>query len=173
MTTSILIREEQPADRDAIHALNAAAFDTDAEARLVDALRAGSGLILSLVAETAGELVGHIAFSPVTVTRGDGTTVPGVGLAPMAVVPRLQRTGIGGRLIADGLRRLRDAGHRFCVVLGHPSYYPRYGFVPAGTLGLRWDRPVPDGVFMAQELVPGGLDGVSGVVRYRPELDAV
>jgi putative acetyltransferase len=110
-TTSILIREEQPADRGAIHAVNAAAFPTDTEARLVDALRDGAGLSLSLVAETAGEIVGHIAFSQVTVTRGDGTTAPGIGLAPMAVVPRLQRTGIGGRLIADGLRRLRDAGH--------------------------------------------------------------
>lgn len=167
------IREEGPADARAIHAVNAAAFPTDAEARLVDALREHGGLLLSLVAEAGGELVGHIAFSPVTVTRTDGSTAAGVGLAPMAVLPRLQRAGIGGRLVAEGLRRLRDAGHRFCVVLGHPDYYPRFGFVPAATVGLRWDRPVPDDVFMAQELTAGGLDGVAGVVRYRPELDAV
>jgi len=162
-----------PADRGAIHAVNAAAFDTDAEARLVDVLRAHAGLTLSLVAEQGGEIVGHIAFSPVTVTRADGSVVLGVGLAPMAVVPRLQRAGIGGRLIAEGLRRLRAAGHRFCVVVGHPDYYPRHGFAAASAHGLRWDRAVPDEVFMVQELAPGGLDGVSGVVRYRPELDAV
>lgn len=171
------IREERPADAHAIHAVNAAAFPTDAEARLVDALREHGGLLLSLVAEAeaeaGGEIVGHIAFSPVTVTRADGSTAAGVGLAPMAVVPRLQRAGIGSRLVAEGLRRLREAGHRFCVVLGHPDYYPRFGFVPAATVGLRWERPVPDDVFMAQELTAGGLDGVVGVVRYRPELDAV
>jgi putative acetyltransferase len=170
---SVLVREEQPADRAAIFAVNAAAFPTDAEARLVDALRAGGGLLLSLVAEDAGALVGHIAFSPVTVTRPDGTCAGGVGLAPMAVVPPRQRAGIGGRLVAEGLRRLRAAGHRFCVVLGHPAYYPRHGFVRASAHGLAWDRPVPDDAFLVQALVPGGLDGVAGVVRYRPELDAV
>ena len=173
MTSSVLVREEQPADQRAIHAVNAAAFETDAEARLVDALRAGGGLTLSLVAVVDGELAGHIAFSPVTVTRADGTTIEGVGLAPMAVVPSRQRAGIGGRLIADGLRRLREAGHRFCVVLGHPAYYPRHGFVRASTHGLAWDRPAPDEAFLVQALVPGGLGGVRGIVRYRPELDAV
>jgi putative acetyltransferase len=170
---NVLVREELPADRDAIHAVNAAAFATDAEARLVDTLRAHAGLILSLIAEQGGEIVGCIAFSPVTATRADGSVVPGVALAPLAVVPRLQRAGIGGRLIAEGLGRLRDAGHRFCVVVGHPPYYPRHGFVPASAHGLRWDRRVPDEVFMVQALAPGGLDGVSGVVRYRPEFDAV
>jgi putative acetyltransferase len=174
---SVLVRAERPEDREAIHRVNAAAFDTDAEARLVDALRAGGGLVLSLVAEAAGEgaseLVGHIAFSPVTVTRPDGTTVQGVGLAPMAVVPRLQGLGIGGRLIAEGLRRLGEAGHRFCVVVGYPAYYPRHGFAAGRAHGLAWERPVPDEVFMVQALVPGGLDGVTGVVRYRGELDAV
>lgn len=170
---SVLVREEQPADQEAIHAVNAAAFDTDAEARLVAALRAGGGLILSLVAEAGGEIVGHVAFSPVTVTRPDGSTVPGVGLAPMAVVPGRQRAGVGGRLIAEGLRRLREAGHRLCVVLGHPAYYPRHGFAVASAHGLRWEHPAPDEAFLVQALVPGGLDGVTGVVRYRPELDAV
>ncbi len=169
---NVIIREEHPADRDAIHAVNAAAFDTDAEARLVDALRANAGLILSLVAESAGEIVGHIAFSAVTVTRPDGTAIAGVGLAPMAVAPRLQRAGVGGRLIAEGLRRLRDAGHRFCVVLGHPAYYPRHGFIVASAHGIVWERMVRDEAFLVQALVPGGLDGVTGVVRYRPELDA-
>lgn len=167
------IREETAADVAAIHRVNAAAFGTDAEARLVDTLRQNGGLVLSLVAVRDGEIVGHIAFSPVTVTDASGATIEGLGLAPMAVAPAHQRTGIGGQLIADGLRRLRAAGHRFCVVLGHPAYYPRHGFAIASRLGLRWEHPAPDEAFMAQALVPGGLEGVSGIVRYRPELDAV
>jgi putative acetyltransferase len=99
--------------------------------------------------------------------------VGGVGLAPMAVAPAYQRRGIGGRLIGDGLRRLRDAGHPFCVVLGHADYYPRHGFLRASDVGLRWERPVPDDIFFVVELVPEGLAGVSGTVRYRPEFDAV
>jgi putative acetyltransferase len=171
--TRVLVREEQPADRHAIHAVNAEAFEGEGEARLVDALRAGGGLVLSLVAEVDGAIVGHIAFSPVTVTRADGAVASGVGLAPMAVVPGRQREGVGGQLVEEGLRRLREAGQRFCVVLGHPDYYPRHGFVRASAHGLAWDRPAPDDAFLVQELVDGGLAGVRGVVRYRPEFDAV
>ena len=169
----MVIREETAADVAEIHQLNAAAFGSDAEARLVDALRAASALTLSLVAESGGRIAGHIAFSPVVVTTAGGTAIAGMGLAPMAVAPERQRTGIGGRLIAEGLRRLREAGHRFCVVLGHAGYYPRHGFARASAHGLRWEKPVPDEVFFVQELVPGGLDGVEGIVRYRPEFDAV
>jgi putative acetyltransferase len=169
----VLVREEATSDVGAIHRVNAAAFDTDAEARLVDTLRENGVLTLSLVAELDGEIVGHIAFSPVVVTRADGSTVPGVGLAPMAVSPAHQRSGIGARLIAEGIARLRSAGHRFCVVLGHADYYPRHGFSRASAHGLRWEHPVRDEVFLVQELTPGGLGDVSGVVRYRPELDAV
>lgn len=166
------IREETSADVSAIHALNAAAFETDAEARLVDALRANGALDLSLVALADGAVVGHVAFSAVTVTS-DARTARGVGLAPMAVAPSFQRRGVGGRLIEEGLRRLRARGEPFCVVLGHASYYPRHGFAKASDHGIRWEKPAPDEVFFVQELVAGGLRGVSGVVRYRPELDAV
>jgi len=167
------VRGETAADAEEIHRLNVAVFPTAAEARLVDALRAGSGLLLSLVAEEAGGLVGHIAFSPVTVTAPDGAIVTGVGLAPMAVAPFRQRTGVGRRMIEEAMRRLREAGHRFCVVLGHPTYYPRHGFMMARVHDIRWERTVPDEVFMVRALIPGGLDGVSGVVRYRPEFDGV
>jgi putative acetyltransferase len=167
-----VIREEAPGDAAAIRRLEATAFDTDAEAKLVDALRAAGALTLSLVAEADGEIVGHIAFSPVVVSSTRGTS-QGVGLGPMAVAPACQRQGIGGRLIEDGLRRLRDAGHRFCVVLGHAEYYPRHGFTRASDFGMRWERPVPDDVFFVRELAPAGLEGVSGTVRYRPEFDAV
>ncbi|MDI9599055.1 MAG: N-acetyltransferase [Acidobacteriota bacterium] len=165
------IRQEQPGDEAAVHALNVAAFETDAEARLVDALRTSSALMLSLVATRDGAIVGHIAFSPVA-ADADGRVAHGIGLAPMAVAPSQQRQGIGGRLIAEGLRRLRAEGHPFCVVLGHVDYYPRHGFVPARTHGLRWEQG-HDEAFFVQELAPGGLDGISGVVHYRPEFDAV
>jgi putative acetyltransferase len=166
------LREEHPADAPAIHRLNTAAFGTDAEARLVDALRDSGGLTLSLVAQVGGELVGHIAFSPVVV-EGSSGTAHGMGLAPMAVAPGLQRQGIGGRLIAEGLRRIAAARHPFCVVLGHAEYYPRHGFIRASVHGIRWEKPVPDEVFFVRELTPGGLAGVEGIVRYRSEFDAL
>jgi putative acetyltransferase len=176
MMKTMSIRPETAADAAAIFRLNVAAFPTDVEARLVDALRTAAGLVLSLVAEEgeSGDperIVGHIAFSTVTVTAAGGGVVRGVGLAPMAVAPFRQRTGIGRRLIEEGLHRLREAGHRFCVVLGHPAYYPRHGFVVARDYDIRWAQAVPDEIFMVRALVPGGLDGVTGVVHYRPEFD--
>lgn len=165
------LRREAPGDEAAVRALNAAAFETDAEARCVDALRASGALALSLVAIADGAVVGHVAFSPVVVEAG-GRVAHGVGLAPMAVAPAHQRRGIGGRLIAEGLSRLRAEGHTFCVVLGHLGYYPRHGFVPARAHGLRWAKG-HDEAFFVQALAPRGLEGVSGVLRYRPEFDAV
>ncbi|MCA9643995.1 MAG: N-acetyltransferase [Polyangiaceae bacterium] len=169
---TLVFRPEQAGDVAAIHRLNAAAFKTAAEARLVDALRANSALNLSVVALADDAVIGHIAFSPVTI-ESEGATFAGVGLGPMAVDPLRQREGIGGRLIRDGLERLRAAGHEICVVLGHADYYPRHGFVRAKPLGICWENPVPDDVFFVQELRPGALDGVTGVVRYRPEFAAV
>lgn len=168
-----MIRAETVADIPSIHRVNASAFETDAEARLVDALRKSGALTLSLVAQSDAGVIGHIAFSPVTVTREDGVVIAGVGLAPMAVLPAHQRSGIGSKLITEGLRLLRAGGHRFCVVLGHPDYYPRFGFSRASAHGLRWDQTVPDEAFMVQALTSDGLEGVSGVVRFRPEFDGV
>jgi putative acetyltransferase len=165
------IRPEAPGDVAAVHAVNSAAFERDGEARLVDVLRTNGALTLSLVAIGDGAIVGHIAFSPVEV-EADGRVVQGIGLAPMAIAPSHQRQGIGGRLIAEGLARLRAEGHPFCVVLGHVDYYPRHGFVSARTHGLRWEKGY-DEAFFVQELAQSGLAGVSGVVRYRPEFDAV
>lgn len=168
----VAIRDETPADVSAIHRLHASAFESDAEARLVDALRASGALTLSLVAIVDGEVVGHIAFSPVVVESAIESW-PGIGLGPMAVTAELRGRGIGGKLVEEGRRRLRADGHALCVVLGHADYYPRHGFVRASLHGIRWEKPVPDEVFFVQELVPGGLVGVTGTVRYRPEFDAV
>jgi putative acetyltransferase len=168
-----VIRDEAPADVASIHALNEAVFETDSEARLVDALRADGRLSLSLIALEGAVAVGHVAFSPLTITRADGGIVEGIGLGPMAVIRARQGSGIGTRLVATGLGRLRATGHPFCIVLGHPAYYPRFGFERASRFGIRWERDAPDDAFFVLELAPGGLLGVSGVVRYAPEFAMV
>jgi putative acetyltransferase len=167
-----IVRNEVPHDVAAIRRVNTSAFETDAEAKLVDALRSAGALVLSLVAEVNSEIVGHIAFSPVVVTSAEHIR-HGVGLAPMAVSPAYQRQGIGGTLIDVALGMLGDAGHPFCVVLGHSDYYPRHGFVRASPFGIRWERPVPEDIFFVREIAPGGLSGVSGTVRYRAEFEGV
>lgn len=168
----LILRKEEAGDHAAITALNEAAFGQPGEAALVDALRAHGALTLSLVAIADDELVGHIAFSPVTIT-GDAGVRQAIGLAPMAVAPPWQRRGVGGRLVREGLARLHAAGASAVVVLGHPGYYPRFGFAPASRFGLRWEHPAPDAAFMALELSSGALTGAAGVVQYRPEFEAV
>jgi putative acetyltransferase len=170
MAEPVLIRPERPGDADAIRHVNERAFGQAAEARLVDALREAGVLTLSLVAESAGMVVGHLAFSPVTIAGPAGTR-EAVGLAPMAVLPERQGQGIGALLVRAGLEALRAAGHGAVVVLGHPHYYPRFGFAPASRWGLRWERDCPDEAFMALELRAGALEGAGGVVRFRPEFD--
>ena len=161
------IREEQPGDMQAIRAVNLAAFETSAEADLVDALREEASPLVSLVCDDAGVIVGHIMFSPVTVVSA-GNTPMLMGLAPMAVVPARQREGIGSRMIAAGLERCEQLGVAAVVVLGHADYYPRFGFAPASRFGLRCEYDVPDDVFMVRELVGGGLNGLAGTIRYHP-----
>ena len=130
MNVPLTIRPETPADREAISEVTKAAFETLAisdhtEQFIVEALRAAGALTVSLVAERAGQVVGHIAFSPVTIA--DGT--PGwCGLGPVSVLPAYQRQGIGSALIREGLAELRRLGARGCCLVGHPDYYPRFGF---------------------------------------------
>ena len=93
-----------------------------------------------------------------------------MGLAPMAVTPDRQRRGIGSALVREGLRQCARAGARAVIVVGHPEFYPRFGFRPGSSFGLRCEYPVPDDVFMAVELVPGALEGLDGLVTYVPEL---
>src|SRR5437868_6638418 len=128
----MLVRPEQPGDTAAIRGILAAAFPTDAEARLVEALRAAGRLPVSLVAEEDGRVVGHVAFSPVVIAGVGG----GLGLAPLAVAPDVQRRGVGGRLVRDGLAAAARSGAGFVVVLGHPGYYQRVGFRRASDFGL-------------------------------------
>lgn len=168
----LIVRGEMPGDIPAIHRINELAFARPNEAILVDALRRGAGTYLSLVAEQGGQLVGHILFTEVRVESGAGPW-DALGLAPMAVLPENQRQGIGSRLVRSGLEACMRKGHRVVVVLGHPAYYPRFGFVPAVTRGLRCEYPGPDDAFMVAELGPGALGGRTGLVKYRPECAAV
>ncbi len=168
----IRIRSELPEDVEAIYSLNQEAFEGTAEANLVNNLRTSNAMTLSLVAIKNNEIVGHIAFSPVTI-ESDQATVNAVGLAPMAVSPEFQRSGIGSQLVEEGLNRIRTAGHDLVVVLGHPEYYPRFGFVPAKKYGIRWEHDVPEEAFMIKELREGALKEVRGTVKYRPEFNEV
>ena len=167
----ITIRPEREEDTPLIRHINKLAFDTATEALLVDKLRDNGKLLVSLVAENDGELVGHIAFSPVTIeSRRD---LRGVGLAPMSVIPGMQKQGVGSQLVREDLARCREIGCDYAIVLGHADYYPRFGFTPAREFGITCSWNVPDDVFMALELRAGSLAGVNGLALYEPEFNEV
>ena len=170
---AIIVRSETPADVASIRRVNEAAFQQPTEADLVDRLRAGCPDALSFVADVDGDTVGHVLFTPVGV-ECDGRRVVGQGLAPMAVQPDRQRQGVGSALVRRGLDELRARGCPFVVVVGHPGYYPRFGFVPASARGLRsqWEG-MPDDVFMVRVFDEDAMSGVTGIVRYREEFEEV
>jgi putative acetyltransferase len=158
MNPPITIRPEAPADIDAIHDVTVAAFATleisgHTEQFIVAALRAVKALSVSLVAEIDGRVVGHIAFSPVSISDG---TANWYGLGPVSVLPELQRQGIGKALMVEGLARLRKLGAAGCCLVGHPEYYRKFGFdnlpglaidgvPPEVFFSLSFDGRVPQG----------------------------
>lgn len=160
-----LIRPEHDADAPAIRKIHLAAFPGPAEADVVDALRASGNLKISLVAELpGGNLVGHIAFSPVVLETG----LHGLGLAPLAVLPKFHRQGIGSKLVRAGLEACREAIYPFVVVLGEPDYYVRFGFAAAS----RWrllDEYGGGPAFQALEVRPLVIPAGGGLVRYGDE----
>jgi putative acetyltransferase len=120
------------------------------------------------VAELDGEVIGHILFTVVTIEDAD--PLPrALGLAPLAVLSEFQRKGVGSALMHRSLERCCDLGYDAIVVVGHPQYYPKFGFLPASRYGLRCEYDVPEDVFMALELRAGALQGTRGLVRYQPE----
>lgn len=157
------VRAEEAADIPRIHAVNRTAFESATEAILVDALRAQADVI-SLVAAEADGIVGHIMFSPVRLSGAED--VRAMALAPMAVVPERQRSGIGSALVRDGLESCRRHGVEAVFVVGHPAYYPRFGFSLASGFGITCEFEVPDEAFMVLELVPGALRGRTGQVFF-------
>ena len=158
------IRPETEADGSAVRAVNEAAFETSVEADLIEVLRGKSSEVISLVADSGDAVVGHILFSRVTLAEYPQLKL--MGLGPMAVAPQHQRSGVGSALVREGLAQCRRHAVHAVVVLGHPQYYPRFGFVPASRYAIRSEYDVPEDVFMIAELEGGALNGVSGLIRY-------
>ena len=166
----LVIRPETPEDSAAIRNVNEEAFGSSVEADLVEKLRSRQAYTISLVATDVDKVIGHILFSPVTIESGN-TSFGALGLGPMATLPSYQKKGAGSQLVRAGLQECRRLGYEIVVVLGHAAYYPRFGFVPASTYGIKCEYDVPDEVFMALELRKGALSGRSGVVKYQPEFN--
>lgn len=171
-TKMITIRRESSRDKEAIREVNEQAFPTPAEAKIVDALRDNCPGLLSLVAEEAGRIVGHILFSPSSI-EGPGGVLFGTALGPMAVLPEHQRQGIGSMLMQSGLELLRQQGCPFVIVLGHPEYYPRFGFQRASRYRIvsQW-ADIPDEAFMVLFLRAFEVGEVAGTAKYRDEFNA-
>jgi putative acetyltransferase len=159
----VIIRRETAADHGVIRQVNQAAFGTDEESDLIESLRAEGVVLLSSVAELDGAIVGHVLFSRMWIDTTE-RAIDAVTLSPVAVLPACQRQGIGSRLIRDGLDSLRRSGERIVIVVGHPAYYPRFGFSSARARPL--GSPFPPDAFMALELAAGALDGIRGWVKY-------
>ncbi|PZV12926.1 MAG: GNAT family N-acetyltransferase [Leptolyngbya sp.] len=162
------IRAEKPEDVKAIYQVNKEAFGRENEAILVDQLR-GIASTVSLVAVQSDQIVGHLFFSPVTINRHSSSQLLMLGLAPIAILPKYQRQGIGSLLIQRGLETCHQLGCDAVVVLGDPNYYSRFGFVAASTQGLRCEYDAPDDAFMVLELNSAALQDCSGTVQYRSE----
>jgi putative acetyltransferase len=164
---NVTIRRENPGDEQGIREVNLNAFETTAEADVIDRLREACPEFMSFVALDEARIVGQLLFTPaVTIEQG----IKGMGLAPLAVHSDYQNQGIGTALMRYGIAKIREAGYPFIIVLGHPDYYPRFGFVPASRYGLVCEYPgVPDEAFMILVFDQDALKNVSGIVKYRPE----
>jgi putative acetyltransferase len=168
LSTPIAVRRERSGDEPGIARVNDEAFGQADESRIIAAVRQNGHAAISLVAVSEEAIVGHILFTRVTL-EPDEATFRGLGLGPMAVVPTLQRRGIGSELVTAGLAECAKAGCDVVVVVGHPEFYPRFGFRRGSAYDLRSEFDVPDEVFMVAELRPGALAGRRGVVRYLSE----
>jgi putative acetyltransferase len=169
MTT---IRRERPGDERQIYEVNYRAFERKAEAEVVDALRTACPEGISFVAEEDGKLVGHILFTPAVIESED-KHVMGAGLAPLAVLPEYQRKGIGSALVKAGLEEIKKAGEPFVVVVGHPAYYPKFGFERASKYGIHCEyAEVPDEASMIVVYDEERIKGINGVAKERPEFAA-
>jgi putative acetyltransferase len=163
----MVIRAERRDDYPAIRYVNELAFCRTNEADLIDALRVSASPLVSLVAVENDQVVGHILFSPVSVESESGGFTA-MGLGPMSVLPEHQNRGIGSSLVQEGLKECTRIDHQIVFVVGHPQYYPRFGFISAKQKGFSCEFAVPDEVFMVAELKLGAMSGWRGLVKYHP-----
>ncbi len=176
MTDNIILRQETQADFLEVFEVNHLAFGQENEAKLVDALRHNETAFvpeLSIVAVKDNTVVGHILFTKINIKGNKGNLNESLALAPMSVRPEHQKNGIGGQLIRKGLEVAKILGYKSIIVLGHEHYYPKFGFEPAEKWKINAPFEVPSNVFMAMELVAGGLKNVSGTVNYPKEFETV
>lgn len=167
----MILRVERAGDLDAVRDVNALAFGRDAEAGLVDQLREHGKVLLSVVAVVNATVVGHALFTPGAI-EGTNGRFPCVALGPVAVLPDVQNVGVGTAVVSEGVARLRASGRERVIVLGHPTYYARFGFVVASRRGI--GNPFgADEAFRVLALRPGALDGVEGTAVYQPEFMGV
>jgi putative acetyltransferase len=160
----VKIRTEAKKDWAAVYSLNKSSFDSASEANLVELLRTHVSSAISLVAEDDQEVVGHIMFTPVSLSGYPEASI--MGLAPMAVSSQKRNCGIGSALVNKGLEKCRELGVGAVVVLGHSEYYPRFGFKPASLVGVQCEYDVPDEVFMAIEIQSDYFLEKHGIVKY-------
>lgn len=164
LVNHLKIREETSKDGSGVRAVNLAAFPTSAEADLVDDLRKQAQPIISWLAETDNKFVGHILFSPVSLSGHPGLKL--MGLAPLSVLPEYQNRGVGSALVNAGLKTCQKFGYGAVVVLGSPSYYQRFGFISAKTYQISCEFEAQEGTFMLLELLDAYLKSKSGFIRY-------
>ena len=161
------IRCAAPADAPAIREINRLAFRMESPGTFEKLLASGQGTVGSLALNATGEVIGHIIFSPAVIAMPD-RSIEGMGLGELAVLPRYQTRGVGTRLGEAGLAALAAGSCPFCIVVGHASYYPRFGFEPGSRRGITCQWPkVPDASFMVRIFDEEAMRGVTGVARFR------
>jgi predicted N-acetyltransferase YhbS len=171
----IKIRQENPADYEQVFHLTELAFaemefaDHD-EQFLVEKLRKSEFFIpeLSLVAEVGDKIIGHILLTRLKI-QGNGAEYESLSLAPVSVLPAFQKQGVGGMLIRKAHQIATDLGYKSVILVGHPEYYPRFGYKKASEYGITFPFKVPEDACMAIELAENGLEGITGMVIYSPE----
>jgi len=168
------IEEEKPEDIPGIRNVNIKAFKTIDEANVVDVLRVSCPIFVSLVAKRKKAVIGHILFTPAQIITPENETITGMGLAPLAILPKFQGYGIGSALCRRGLKEMAEAGYPFVIVLGHPGFYTRFGFTHAKQHGIACEyQDVPDDAFMIQLNDVGFMKDIVGKAFYRPEFSEI